>query len=232
MRAVAIVQQPDAILLGLAHAENPAAANGDAGLADVRDRLQTVFVDARRDDAAVELGRRIEIVVVGGEARLLEAHRLPLGEHAERAAHFEVESGDRAHHFEDAVEFGAVGNLPPRRAHAEARRAVGLRLLRRCKNLGGIEQVLPRDAGLVMRALWTVRAVFGAAARLDRKQPAELHFARRVKLPVSDLGPENQLRQRKLENVADIVAGPIVADFHWVVLSRASKIPKSRGFRR
>ena len=40
-----------------------------------RNRAQAVFVDARGDDVAVKFRRRIEIVVVGGEAGFLQPLR-------------------------------------------------------------------------------------------------------------------------------------------------------------
>ena len=59
--------------MALAHADDAAAADRDAGLAHVRERLEAIVVGARRDDLAVELGRGVEVVVVGGEAGLGEA---------------------------------------------------------------------------------------------------------------------------------------------------------------
>lgn len=50
-----LMQQSDAVLVGLAHAENPAAADCDPGVAYRCNCAQTVFVGARRDDLAVEL---------------------------------------------------------------------------------------------------------------------------------------------------------------------------------
>ena len=51
----------------LAHADDAAAADRDARLPHARERRQPVVVGARRDDAAVELRRGVEIVVVGGQ---------------------------------------------------------------------------------------------------------------------------------------------------------------------
>jgi len=44
-----LVQQADAVFVAFPHTENPAAANGDAGLAHVSDGLQAVFVDVGGD---------------------------------------------------------------------------------------------------------------------------------------------------------------------------------------
>ena len=71
-----LMQQADAILFGLADSENSAAADGDSRIANARDGAQAIFVNARGDDAAVKFGRGIEIVIVGGEAGLLQASGL------------------------------------------------------------------------------------------------------------------------------------------------------------
>ena len=52
---------------------------------------QPVVVGAGRDDRLVVLARGVEVVVVGVEPGLLEAARLIVGEHAERAAGLEAE---------------------------------------------------------------------------------------------------------------------------------------------
>ena len=69
------MQQADAVLIAFPHAQNASAAHLDAGSADVLQRLQPLLIHPRGDDAAVELGRGIKVVVVGGEPGLLELGR-------------------------------------------------------------------------------------------------------------------------------------------------------------
>ena len=90
------VQQPDPVELALAHAEDAAAADRDAGLGDVGDGAQPVLVGARGDDVAVVVLRRVEVVVVGGQPGFGEPARLVLGQHAERAAGLHAERADTA----------------------------------------------------------------------------------------------------------------------------------------
>ena len=54
----------------LTHADDSAATDRDSGAAHAGERLEPVFVGSRGNDASVEFGRRVEIVVVGREAGL------------------------------------------------------------------------------------------------------------------------------------------------------------------
>ncbi len=64
----------------------------------------------------------------------------------------------------------------------------------------------------VVRALRTIRAVFGASAGLDAEQRAALHRLRIVVLTVDRLRAKEQLGQRKVIKRFDRVGGPIVAN--------------------
>ena len=74
--------------------------------------------------AAVEIGSRVEIVVVRRQSGGSEAVGLRLIQHAERAAGFQPQPAHHAHHREHLVERRTVGHVAPRRAHAEARRSL------------------------------------------------------------------------------------------------------------
>src|SRR5437879_6202049 len=87
-----LMEQADAILLGLAHTDNAAATNRNPGAPDGLNGAQTVFVAPSADDAAVKLGRSVEVMVVSGETRGGQAARLILGQHSQRAADFEVQA--------------------------------------------------------------------------------------------------------------------------------------------
>ena len=61
----------------LPHADNTAAANGNAGVANARQRIEPVLVHARRYDLAVEFRRGIEVVIIVIQARFFERFGKP-----------------------------------------------------------------------------------------------------------------------------------------------------------
>mmetsp|Transcript_33585 Transcript_33585/g.70683 ORF Transcript_33585/g.70683 Transcript_33585/m.70683 type:complete len:241 (+) Transcript_33585:496-1218(+) len=73
-----LVEQADAVVLGLAEPQDAAATDGDARLAHVGDGLKPVVVRARGDDVGVVLARRIQVVVVRRQAGLLQVASLLL----------------------------------------------------------------------------------------------------------------------------------------------------------
>ena len=113
----------------LAHADDAAAADGNARAAHARERVEPVVVVARGDHFAVELRRGVEVVVVVVEPGVAQRLGLPVLQHAERAAGLEAERLDAAHHLEHRREVAVLGPAP-RGAHAEARRALRLRRAR------------------------------------------------------------------------------------------------------
>src|SRR5215467_2097928 len=114
----------DAVLARLAHADDAAAAHVNARVAHVAERIKSLLVSARRDDLAVELGRRIKVVIVVVEASRLELLRLLGGEHAEGCAGLEPERTHTLDHRADLVEVTLL-RLAPSRTHAEAARTRG-----------------------------------------------------------------------------------------------------------
>ncbi len=72
------LEQPGTVLYGFAHADDAAAADFHPCAPHALKRIQPVLIAARGDDLAVELGRGIEIVVVGGEPGLCQAIGLGL----------------------------------------------------------------------------------------------------------------------------------------------------------
>ena len=185
IKARELLEQADAVFLGLAQAEDSTAADSDASLTHVRDGFQAVFVNSGSDDFAVELGRGIEIVVVGAEAGLFQALGLGFGKHAKCAADFQIERGDAADHFQYAVEILAVIDLTPGRAHAKSRGAFGFRAPGRVEYLGGAHQLLACYAGFVMRALRAIGAIFRATAGLNREQAAKLDLSGAMEFAVN-----------------------------------------------
>ncbi len=168
-------------------------------------------VFARVDDLAVELRRRIEIVVVVVETGLLQRIGLRLRQHAERRAGFHAERLHRADHRGDLRDV-AILRRAPRRAHAETRRAGGLRLLRLGEHRIEAHQLFGFDAGRVARGLRAVRAVLGTAAGLDRQQRRHLHRVRVVVRAMHRVGAREQVGERQIHQRRDFGAGPVVAE--------------------
>jgi hypothetical protein len=67
--------QPGAVLARLAHADDAARADVDAGFAHLFERVETVVVGVRLDDLPVEFLVGVEVVVVVVEAGFLELFR-------------------------------------------------------------------------------------------------------------------------------------------------------------
>ena len=122
-------EQVDAVVIALAQTQDAAATDGDPGATDVLYGIDAVLVGAGGDDFRVVIFPGVQIVVVGGETGLLELLRLGRVEHPQGAADLHASGGDGADHFEHAVKFLTVANLPPGGTHAEACAAVRRRLL-------------------------------------------------------------------------------------------------------
>src|SRR5215813_6606058 len=159
----------DAILGALAHADDAAAADVDAGVAHVAERVEAVLVGARGDDGAVIFRRGVEIVVVVVEAGHLETPRLARRQHAARGAGLEPDRFYAYDHLAHVVEV-AVFRLAPRRSHAEAARGRALRRPRLGDDGIDAHQPFRLHRRLVVRALGAIGAVFRADAGLDRDQ--------------------------------------------------------------
>ncbi len=161
--------QADAILARLAHADDAATANRDAGIAHVLQRVEPVLINAGRDDAAVVLGRGIEVVIVIVEAGVFQPFGLLGLEHAERHAGLHPECAHALDHLTNAIKIAILWRAPSR-AHAKASRAGGLRGAGFGQHGLDAHQLGGFDAGVIARALRTIGAVFGTTAGLYREQ--------------------------------------------------------------
>ena len=111
----------DAVRLRLAHAEDAAAADVDAGFAHGAERVEPVLVGAGGDDRAVVFGRGVEVVVVSIEAGVFQPGAP--GRVACRASRRSpCPAPDAFHHGADLLEVAVLGRAPGR-AHAETARA-------------------------------------------------------------------------------------------------------------
>ena len=180
--------------------------------AHARQRGKPVGVGTRRDDAAVELRRRVEVVVVRGQPCGAERGGLLVGQHAERAARLHAEAADHADHLQHPFEGRALGGVAPRRAHAEARRALRPGADRRLAHLVERDEILARDAGRVVRRLRTIRAIFRTAAGLDAEQHAALDLIGAVIRALHLLRAEDEIGERRGIDRLDLVERPVVSN--------------------
>ena len=205
-------QQPVSRRAVFAHADDAAAAYGNPGPAHARQRIQTVLISARGDDAAVEFGRRVEIVVVSAQAGFGQRVGLVLRQHAERAARFHAQRADAAHHFEHAIEPPVFGHVAPRRAHAETGSALLARAASRSQRFLDVHQILAIHLGVIARRLRTVRAILGAAAGFDAEQHAALHFVGSMMRAMDLRRAEHQIGERRGVDSFDFLDGPVVPE--------------------
>ena len=204
------MQQSDAVFIGFAHADDAAAAHGDSRLPDMLQRAQSVLVISRRDDLAVKLGGRIEIVVVGIQAGIGETLRLRFIQHAKRATYFQSNRRHASDHFKHRLELRTIADLAPGRTHAESRDSLCARFARRFHDVFYGKQILPVHARFIVRALRTIGAILRTPAGLDRQQLAKLYLARLKILTVHPLCREQSIEQARVIQGANFVAGPVV----------------------
>ena len=186
------------------HPDDTAAAHGNAGRADTRERIEAILIDARRHDLAVELGRGVEIVIVVIEAGVLQRLRLAGFQHAERAAGLEAFGLDRTDQIGHVCDL-AILRSSPRSAHAKSRCAGRPGSARRLGNFRDSLQRFVRNTGVVARGLRTIGAVFGTAAGLDRQQRRQLHAVRRVMRAMDTLRFVEEVDKRAREQRLDVV---------------------------
>src|SRR5690348_10026659 len=167
------VDKSDAIAFVFSHANDPAAADMNARLAEMSESLKAIIVSPGGDDLAVVLGRRIEIMIVVVEARRLESLGLVSCEHAQRDAGLHTKRLNGLDHLTDAVEVLVLGRAP-RGAHAEPRRSGVTRGLGLRNDIGKVHELGGLEAGFVERALRTIAAIFRTASGLDRQQRGNL----------------------------------------------------------
>ena len=121
------------------------------------------------------LGRGVDVVVVGGEAGVLEFAGFDVAELAERDADFHAEFADLADGFEHGVELGiAVANAFPCGSHAEAGGAVFAGGLGDGHDLIDGHEAFFFEPGVVVGALGAVAAILAAAAGLHAEECAKL----------------------------------------------------------
>ena len=145
-------------------------------------------------------------MVIRGQAGLFEPLRLIGVEHAERDARLHAERASRR--APSTARCRRRARPSPRarpRPCKSASRPTSLAALRRVRG-----PRRPRSdfsaatRRVVVRALRTIGAVLGAAARLDGEQRAQLHLVGGVMLAMDALRAKEQLRQRQIVDGANL----------------------------
>ena len=207
------LQHGGAVPQGFTHADDAAAAEGDAGLAHPLQGFQPFLIGAGGDDPVVVLGAGVEVVVVGREAGFGQTFRLLVGEHPRGHAGFHPHAAHPSHHLEHRLKGSAIADLPPGPAHAEAISSGFL------GGPGPLKHRLHLHLGFkgrhvtaVVDRLRAVGTVFFAAPRFHAQQRGQLHPVARVGFPMHGLGLPEQLHQGKFQQGLDLLGGPVVAD--------------------
>jgi len=206
------LDQRGTVAVAFAHADDAATAQLDAGGTNHPQRRQPVLVGPGPDDARVELGAGVEIVVIGGKTGLGQPPGLIGPEHAQGDAGLHADGGDAAHHFQHGVELGAVPNLAPGRAHTKARSPRRLGLGGGGNHRGRFHDPVPGqpDLGMVGR-LRAVGAILGTTAGLDAEQAGPLDVAGVVIQAMDPSGVVDQIEQRCLVDLHQLVHTPVIA---------------------
>ncbi len=199
------LEHAQAVVLGLTHAEDAAAAHGDARRLNMGDSAQAIIESVCAHNAGVVLGRGVDVVVVSGEAGVFELAGGFLSQRAEGDAGFQAKGADAAHGFEHFGELGAiVRDAAPGGAHAEAGAAglfggAGVRL-----DLIGAHERRTLQIRGVMGGLGAVGAVLGAAAGLDGEEGAELDVVGAPVLAHHLAGTVEQFKKRRSVDGANL----------------------------
>ena len=177
------------------------------GFAHFAEGIQAVILRARGYDFAVELGCRIEVVVVVVEPRVLQLLGLAFFQHAERRAGFHAEPAHRLDHLNHAIKIALLGTAP-RGAHAKARCAFFFR--GPCRGDYRVERKhrLVVYTGVIPRGLRAVTAIFRTAAGLDRQQRRQLDRVRVEIFAMHDLRAMQQIVERQVQQLRNLVDAP------------------------
>mmetsp|Transcript_12536 Transcript_12536/g.24997 ORF Transcript_12536/g.24997 Transcript_12536/m.24997 type:complete len:292 (+) Transcript_12536:394-1269(+) len=207
------VQQADPVRFVLPQPQDAPAAHANPRVPHVGDGLQPVLVAPGGDDLGIVFGRRVEVVVVGRQSRLLELLRLFGCEHAEGAAHLHSHPVGALDHFEDVSESVLfLAEFAPGSSHAEPRGSGLLCAPCRLEHFLHLHSGCRFDEGLVSRGLGAVGAVLRAPARLDGEERALLYL-RGVPVHAVDRGRfVEELVEGQVENFGDFCLRPIVSD--------------------
>ena len=150
-------------------------------------------------------------------------------QHAEGHAGFHAQRLDALHHIDDGVHV-AVLRAAPGGPHAKPACAAVLCLTRLRHDRIDVHQFFGIDAGLEMRRLRTIFAVFRTAAGLDREQTAFLDAVGIEVMAMDRLRAKQQVVEGQVEKRPDFRLRPVVANPAGVGQRRGAGGPCHSGF--
>ncbi len=190
-------REVDALLEGLAHAEDATAAQLHTRVAGEASGADAVVVAVRRADGREQLAAGFEVVVVAAYTGRREAIGLFGGQQAEGARDFET---GLALHRADRVDHASEQSLL-RTAHCDDDAELGgtgiAGRVRGREDLVGVEERVDVDARVVADRLRTERAIFGARTGLGVDEALELDLGSAPSQP--DLVRERDERRQLVE---------------------------------
>ena len=192
------------------------------------DRVEPVLEGVGGDDLRVKLRAGVEIVIVGGDARLAELPRRLGRELPERDADLHAELGSpRGPSRAPSANFASC-SVTPRQAAPMQKRVLPLARARSAVSrmrASGSER-LALQAGVVVGALGAVGAILAAAAGLDAQQRAELHLVLRPVGAIDLARLRDQVEERQLVKRAE--GSQVVAGHETPTLARMGSLPQVR----
>ena len=218
-------EELDPLLVGLAHADERAAAQLHAVVAHQPAGLLALLPGVGGDHLREERPRRLEVVVVAVDAALGEAAGLVVGEQPGADRH--VEAGpvaDHGHQLEDPGH-GALVRTAHGQDDAELRGPGRLGLLGRPQHLVGVEEGGGLDRAVEPGRLGAEVAVLGAAAGLGRQDALDLDLGPAPVQPdlVGERGQRGDPRVGQLGQRGELLAGQQTALVEQGGLGRGSR---------
>ena len=146
------LEHAEAVLGRLAETQNATRADRHPRILDMAEGVEAVLIGVGRDDIRVVLGRGVEVVIVGSDTGLFQLRSLDRAQFTEGCADLHAEFAHAGDDVEDLIEtLRPLLHSFPRRAHAEAGRALFASEASPLEDLVFLHEPLCRDAGGVAR---------------------------------------------------------------------------------
>src|ERR1700722_5488806 len=170
------MNERDAILCALTHAENTSRADRETCFFHTIDRFDTVIISSCCDDLRIKFSRGIEIVIIGVKSCIFQFYCLLLSQHPECTAYLDSKGGDLCDTLENGVKSFSITHLSPCSANADAGGACSNRSYGRIDKLLNLQRRQRRNFRFVMGGLRAVFAIFGTPSCLKRNECTALYF--------------------------------------------------------
>lgn len=132
-------------------------------------------------------------MIVSLESSGFETLSLVRLEHTESTADFHVKSGYLAHHFQNALELGAIFDFSPSGTHAKPCGTIRFSGLCLGYDRLNTHQFLRDESGFVANTLGAVGAIFWTGTGLDVAEGTKLNGVWVVVFPVGALSLEEEI---------------------------------------